>query len=142
MTWCLRYRGCEKEVAVQTKDQAFNRKERISVTNFVTELQRACDFLRIQEGAEDRFFWELMNGPAFTANKERYTQSSNDTNMHKSTITIYAEVWNHLLKCYATDDVIKKAGDEVCRFRKGSLTPRDYSQNVWDLTIHCSGVHN
>lgn len=71
-----------------------------------------------------------MIGIILAATKVRWTLLSNDANRHEGAIKFYARVVKHLLRSYETDAVIAKAGEEICNFKQGSLTPWDFSQKL------------
>lgn len=64
-----------------------------------------------------------MNSPAFATIRMRLTFSTKYSNRHQGTITSNATVVNHLFRRYRNVTVVAKADEEVCRFKKGSLTP-------------------
>lgn len=78
-----------EKVAVQIKDQAFNRKDSISVINFSSEFKRTRNLSRIQDGAAAYIHRESMNCFDLTAIKAWLTLSWNDANKHDGSITTY-----------------------------------------------------
>lgn len=120
----------QKNVPVQIKYQALNEKYSISMINYLTEFKRACDLSRIHEGTAVWLFWELVNGPTLASMKVRLTLSTNNSDRHDDTITIYAEVVYHLLRRYTIDAIIVKADEESRCFEQGSLKPCNFSQKI------------
>lgn len=72
----------------------------------------------------------------------RLTLSSNDANCHESTTTTYDQVVNLVLRRYANDADIAKTNEEIRIYKQGLLTPWDFFQALWDLTLRCGGVYN
>lgn len=81
-----------------------------------------------------------MNGHFLAGIEAQLTVSSNDTNRHEWSIT--TEVVNHPFRWFATDTVIAKAHKYIQSFRQFSLSPLDFFQKLWDLTLWGSGVYN
>lgn len=81
-----------KKLAVQMKDQAFNRHNLISVINFLTKFKRAWDPLRINEIASVWLYREFMIGPALASNKVRLALLSNMASRYEGPITSHARV--------------------------------------------------
>lgn len=60
---------------------------------------------------------------------------SNDPKRYEGMITNYAAVVSHLLRRYGFDGGTVKADEEIRNFKERSLTPSDFSQKLWDLTV-------
>lgn len=49
---------------------------------------------------------------------------------------------NHFLKLHATDAVITKTNEEICKLTQCTQTQWDVSLELWDLSSQCRGVYN
>lgn len=109
------------KVVGQKKDRVFNGKGFISMTIFLTLSRQACVSTRIQHSAVVWLFPESIKSPAITAIQAWFRLSSNAANRCEVTIKIYAEMVNHLLRCYATVIIIAKTDEENRSFKHGLL---------------------
>lgn len=101
-----------KKVTVQIMDQALSGKDSFSLINFLTKFKRACDSSSIREGAAAWLSREFKSGFVLAAIRALMALSSNDLIRPEGATTSYAEMANHLLTRYATNDVIAKAREE------------------------------
>lgn len=100
------------------RDQVLDRKDSISVINFLTEFKRARNHFRIREGALIRLFQELKNGLAYGGFKSWLTLSWNNADVHECTMKSYAEVVDNLLRRYFIDTIIAKADEAFLNTNK------------------------
>lgn len=64
-----------------------------------------------------------MSVPTIASINALSTLSSNDANRHKSTVTPYDGLVSDLLSRYVSAAVTAKVDEEICNFKRGSLTP-------------------
>lgn len=83
-----------------------------------------------------------MCGTVCKAIKTRLIPCAENANNHEGTIASFAGVVNHLLRSYIIDTVIAKAKEKLGNCKQGLLTPCNAGQDLWDLSLSCSGVYN
>lgn len=103
---------------------------------------RSCDLSQNHEGAPARLFEKFMDGPRLAAIKAELNLSSNDRDKDEGATTSDAVVTNYMLEHNATDIIMAKAGEENPSFSYWSLTARDSSQKVCDLTLTERSVYS
>lgn len=87
-------------------------------------------------------FREVINIPDLVAINTWLPSWSNDTSKREATITIYAELANHLLSCYSSEVDIAKTDEKICFSKQRSLTPWNPSEELSDLIWQCDSVYN
>ena len=64
-----------------------------------------------------------------------------DDDGHKEALSTYCEVFNYLLRTFATNEVIATAYADLTSYVQATgMTETDYGDKIWDKTIRCGSV--
>ena len=121
-----RYR---KKLDVQMKTHTFSGQDPIAVLGFLARFKMACDHNGLTEGAALWCFLFYLTGQAHALLQSRLHGNTLavDTEQ-RELLETYPEVFNFMLRTYATDGVIAAAVGDVTSFRQSSnMTKEVYS---------------
>lgn len=110
------------KTAVQMKDHFFSGEKSINIVHVLSKLNCGWNISRIHDDAILELFPDFIKDSAPAVIEARLTLLSADLSMNEFTNTSYAETVHHLLRCFATNEVVTKAGDQILDFKEKSLT--------------------
>lgn len=119
-----------KKLAVQIKDQTFNRKDLISVINLLTEFKQgeiSHESTKVPLLGSSINLWTVP--PLQLWRRGRPCRQSHGNRLG-GTVMSHAGVVNRLLSRYATSAVSPKGDEEICKVKQGQLTPLYFSKRL------------
>ena len=128
---------------IQLRGINFNGSDPVSIINFLSTFQTACNTNGVHEGAAMWIFQFFLKDAAKALVKSRTTATKKKRRKSSSAdrLTSYSEVVHFLLKTYATDEVLAEAYADVQNYAQPSgMSEIDYSRRLYDKALRCGNV--
>ena len=131
-----------KKLDVQMKSHTFSGQDPIAILGFLARFKRVCDHNGVSQGAAVWCFQFYLTGQAHALLQSRLIGNTMAVDSEqRDMLESYEEVFNFLLRTYATDEIIAEAYTKVVSFRQSSnMTEESYSNQLWDRALRCGTV--
>ena len=162
-TYRLRFRGSRvnskdksrtdsrrKKMTAEMETHHFDSADPISVLDFLSHFRRACDNLRVHEGAAVFLFAHFIKGSAKQDLIHRIETDDIDDDLSTDStydttdmLRCYDEVVNYLLATYADESTISQAHSAIQALRQRlDQSPIAFKDVVFARTIRCGRVYD
>lgn len=114
----------------------------MSVAAFLQKFKSAYDACGTYESGTMWLFRQLSIGPTKATVKAHVTITNSAKFYHEAALKFYYDVVQFLLRRYVADDIIAELDADVRSLRQGSMTPEEYTQELWRKTLSCGTMYD
>lgn len=128
------------------REHLFDASEPESIFSFLKTFRTACGSNRVSEGAAMSLFYYFMKKPsnaALSSPMQSKSSRSSYWNIKNGALVAYAELINHLMAIYETDDLIAGIVSRINSFCQARRIPgKIYSNALGTKLLCCRHVYH
>lgn len=125
---------------VEMRTRLFNGSDPITILTFLSSFRSSCDSIGVHEGAALWLFQYFLRDPAKASLTARLGRP-HERGSKAGKLTSYCQVVNHLLRTFATDDIIAEAEADLTRcVQTDKMTEAQFEALLWKKALRCGSV--